>query len=71
MSERKPTASQRYSAIRALRLDSWRVAAAEPAAHMLGSLNPILGAFAPARPTTLVPTQRNAPEVPDWLRPTG
>jgi hypothetical protein len=71
MSERKPAASQQYSAIRALRLDAWRVPAAEPVELMLGSLTPILGDFAPARRVALVPAQRSAPEVPDWLRHTG
>jgi hypothetical protein len=68
MSERKPTTPNQYSAIRALRLDAWRVPSTEPTDRLLGSLTPVLGEFAPARRVAVVPAQRTAPEVADRLR---
>jgi len=61
MAERNPIQPNPLSAIRALRLDPWRVPSGEPTDRLLGSLNPILGDFAPVRPTALVPAQRTAP----------
>lgn len=73
MAERTPTgspASRRgpLAVIRALRLDAWRAASAEPVERLLGSLHPILGDFAPARPVAAIPLQRTAPDVTGRLR---
>jgi hypothetical protein len=67
MSERRPTTPGPLSAIRALRLDAWRPVHTEPVHGLLGSLRPILGDFAPARSIAVVPAQRTAPEVAEWL----
>jgi hypothetical protein len=67
MPERRPITPGPLSAIRALRLDAWRPVHTEPVHGLLGSLGPILGDFAPVRSTAVVPAQRTAPEVAEWL----
>lgn len=54
------------SALRELRLATWQPI--EPRPLMLGSLSAVLGDFAAARPTPVVPAQRTTPDVAARLR---
>jgi len=56
------------ASVRRLRLDRWRpVPGSVGEAYLLGSLSPLLADFASAGRRVVVPTQRLAPEMTEYL----